>query len=62
VLLPAAGPRIVLCADGLATLRADNGDTLKLARGESCFIPAADGDLHAAGPARIFLAAPGGLG
>src|SRR5579872_1656337 len=62
VLLPAAGPRIVLCTDGLATLRADSGDTLKLARGESCFIPAADGDLHAAGPARIFLAAPGGLG
>ena len=28
-------------------------------RGESCFIPAADGPLHAAGPARLFLASPG---
>jgi mannose-6-phosphate isomerase len=61
VLLPAAGPRIVLCTDGLATLRAASGDTLKLARGESCFIAAADGPLHAAGPARLFLAAPGSL-
>src|SRR5579859_5418046 len=62
VLLPAAGPRIALCTDGLATLRAASGDTLKLARGESCFIAAADGPLHAAGPARLFLAAPGALG
>src|SRR5271169_645916 len=60
--LPAAGPRIALCTAGAATLRADTGETLKLPRGESCFIPAADGPLHAYGPARLFLAAPGALG
>ena len=57
--LPAAGPRIALCTDGAATLRTDDGETVKLPRGESCFIPAADGPLHASGPARLFLAAPG---
>jgi len=57
--LPAAGPRIALCTAGAATLRADTGETLKLPRGESCFIPAADGPLHARGPARLFLATPG---
>ena len=60
--LPAAGPRIALCTDGAATLRTDDGETVKLPRGESCFIPAADGPLHACGPARLFLAAPGALG
>lgn len=62
VTLPAAGPRIALCTDGAATLRTDSGETVKLARGESSFIPAADGPLHACGPARLFLAAPGALG
>ena len=57
--MPAAGPRIALCTAGAATLRAESGETVKLLRGESCFIPAADGPLHAAGPARLFLAAPG---
>jgi mannose-6-phosphate isomerase len=56
---PAAGPRIALCTDGAATLRADTGETLELPRGQSCFIPAADGPLHARGPARLVLAAPG---
>ncbi|HJY96128.1 MAG TPA: mannose-6-phosphate isomerase, class I, partial [Streptosporangiaceae bacterium] len=60
--LPAAGPRIALCTVGAATLRTDSGETVKLARGESCFIPAADGPLRACGPARLFLAAPGALG
>jgi mannose-6-phosphate isomerase len=60
--LPAAGPRIALCTVGTATLHTESGETAKLARGESCFIPAADGPLHACGPARIFLAAPGPLG
>lgn len=59
VLLPAAGPRIALCTDGAATLHAEAGDTLRLSRGESCFIPAADGPVRARGPARLFLAAPG---
>jgi mannose-6-phosphate isomerase len=57
--LPAAGPRIALCTDGAATLRTESGETVKLPRGDSCFIPAADGPLQAAGPARLFLAAPG---
>jgi mannose-6-phosphate isomerase len=62
VTLPAAGPRIALCTGGAATLRTDSGEAVKLSRGESCFIPAADGPLHASGPARLFLAAPGALG
>jgi len=59
VILPGAGPRIVLCTDGTAALRTESDQAVKLARGESCFVSAADGPLHAAGPARLFLAAPG---
>ena len=59
--LPAAGPRIALCTDGAATLRTGSGETVKLPRGDSCFIPAADGPLRAAGPARLFLASPGNI-
>jgi mannose-6-phosphate isomerase len=59
VALPGAGPRIVLCTDGAALLRDQAGETVKLARGESCFVSAADGPLHASGPAHLFLAAPG---
>jgi mannose-6-phosphate isomerase len=59
VALPADGPRIALCTAGTATLRTGPGETVKLPRGESCFIPAADGPLHARGPARLFLASPG---
>src|SRR6516162_6022507 len=59
VTLPGAGPRIVLCTDGAAALAAESGESAKLARGESCFVSAADGSLSAAGPARLFLAAPG---
>jgi mannose-6-phosphate isomerase len=57
--LPGSGPRIALCTDGAATLRSESGEAVKLARGESCFVSAADGGVRAAGPARIFLAAPG---
>jgi mannose-6-phosphate isomerase len=60
--MPAAGPRIALCTAGVATLRTESSETVKLLRGESCFIPAADGPLHAHGPAHLFLAAPGALG
>ena len=62
VLLPATGPRVALCTVGAATLQAEAGDTLELSRGESCFIPAADGPVRARGPARLFLAAPGIFG
>jgi mannose-6-phosphate isomerase len=59
VTLPPAGPRIALCTDGAATLCTASAEPVKLARGESCFVAAADGPLRAAGPARLFLAAPG---
>jgi mannose-6-phosphate isomerase len=59
VTLPgAAGPRILLCTDGAVVLRADSG-TLKVARGESAYLPAADGPVRAAGPASVFIAATG---
>jgi mannose-6-phosphate isomerase len=57
--LPAAGPRIALCTEGAATLRSEAGQAVKLARGESCFVSAADGAVRGCGPARLFLAAPG---
>jgi len=57
--LPGEGPRIVLCLDGDALLRAASGETLQLTRGDSCFIPFADASVRAAGHARLILAAPG---
>jgi mannose-6-phosphate isomerase len=57
VTLSPAGPRIALCTDGAAVLRAGSGETATLARGESCFVSAADGPLSALGPARLFMAA-----
>jgi mannose-6-phosphate isomerase len=62
VTLPGAGPRIVLCTTGSALLRIGSGEAVKLARGESCFVSAADGPLQASAadaPAHLFLAAPG---
>jgi mannose-6-phosphate isomerase len=60
--LPGTGPRILLCLDGACSLRAASGSTLDLTRGDSCFIPFADGPVHASGSARLVLAAPGDLG
>ena len=59
--LPGTGPRILLCLDGACSLRAASGSTLDLTRGDSCFIPFADGPVHATGPARLALATPGDL-
>ena len=59
VTLPGAGPRIVLCATGTALLRRGSGETIELARGESCFVSAADGPLRVSGPAHLFSATPG---
>ena len=59
IILPGAGPRIVLCTDGTAALRSQSDQAVKLPRGESCFVSAADGPLQATGPAHLFLAAPG---
>ncbi|HWG02035.1 MAG TPA: mannose-6-phosphate isomerase, class I [Trebonia sp.] len=58
--LPAAGgPRLVLCTEGTVTMENTAGTALKLARGESCFVSAADGAVTATGPAVIFVAATG---
>jgi mannose-6-phosphate isomerase len=57
--LPGTGPTILLCLDGTCTLRAASGQELDLARGDSCFIPFADGPLHATGSARLVQATPG---
>jgi mannose-6-phosphate isomerase len=57
--LPGAGPRILLCLDGACSLHAASGQELTLTRGGSCFIPFADGPVHATGSARLALATPG---
>lgn len=58
-LLPGAGgARIVLCVDGAGFLRAGQA-TLKVTRGESCFVSASDGPVTASGPAALFIAANG---
>ena len=59
VTLPGAGPRIILCTDGAALLRGRSGGPVKVGRGESCFVSAADGPVRGTGPARVFLASPG---
>jgi mannose-6-phosphate isomerase len=59
VALPGGGgPRIVLCTEGAAVLRAESG-TLKLARGESCYLSAQDAAVTASGPASLFVAGSG---
>jgi mannose-6-phosphate isomerase len=58
VTLPGGGARIVLCVDGIGTLRASSG-TLKVARGESCYLSAADGAVTVSGPATAFIAGSG---
>jgi mannose-6-phosphate isomerase len=59
IALPGPGPRILLCLDGACTLRSETGQELGLTRGDSCFIPFADGPVHATGHARLALATPG---
>jgi mannose-6-phosphate isomerase len=59
VTLPGSGgARIVLCVDGAGTLRASSG-ALKVAKGESCYLSAADGAVTATGPAALFIAGDG---
>jgi mannose-6-phosphate isomerase len=57
--LPDAGPRIVLCIEGTGELRNRAGEAVKLGRGESCFVSAADGAVTAAGQGAAFVAASG---
>jgi mannose-6-phosphate isomerase len=59
---PAGGARVVLCTEGAAVLHgsgAVRGDGLKIGRGESCYLSAADGAVTATGPAVLFIAATG---
>jgi mannose-6-phosphate isomerase len=59
VALPGDGPRLVLCAEGTLFLRDAAGATLKVGRGESCFLSAADQAVTARGPAEAFIATVG---
>jgi mannose-6-phosphate isomerase len=60
VALPGAGgARVVLCTEGTARLRAAGNGALKIGRGESGYVSAADGEVTAAGPATLFIAASG---
>jgi mannose-6-phosphate isomerase len=59
VTLPGGGgPRIVLCTEGAGLLRAGPG-TLRLARGESCYLSAAEETVTGSGPASLFIAGCG---
>lgn len=53
--LPETGPRIALCLRGGATL-ATGTEKLDLARGESAFVPAADGPLAVSGGGTVVVA------
>jgi mannose-6-phosphate isomerase len=59
VALPGGAARVVLCTDGTVQLRAAAGGALKIARGESGYISAADGEATATGPGTLFIAASG---
>jgi mannose-6-phosphate isomerase len=59
VALPGDGARLVLCVEGTVTLRGAAGGTLKVTRGEACFLSAADAGVTAAGPGVVFLATCG---
>jgi len=54
----AGGPRIMLCTEGSAVLRASDRD-LTVQRGESCYLSATDGPVTAVGPATVFIATTG---
>jgi mannose-6-phosphate isomerase len=59
VALPGSGcARLVLCTQGTGALRAGSGE-LKVGKGESCYLSAADGAVTASGPAALFIAGNG---
>jgi mannose-6-phosphate isomerase len=59
VALPGGGcARVALCTEGTAALRASSG-ALKVAKGESAYLPARDGAVTASGPAVLFIAGTG---
>ncbi|RCV49558.1 mannose-6-phosphate isomerase, class I [Marinitenerispora sediminis] len=57
--LPGGLPAIVLVLDGTAELRTEAGERLPLARGESAFVPAADGPVTVEGAAHLVAATVG---
>jgi mannose-6-phosphate isomerase len=73
IALPGGGARLVLCTQGTVTLcsagtvaaprdsagKSRDAGALKIGRGESCFVSAADGTVTASGPAVIYTAACG---
>jgi mannose-6-phosphate isomerase len=59
ITLPVEGcARLVLCVQGTGALRANSGE-LKIGKGESCYLSAADGAVTASGPAVLFIAGTG---
>ena len=59
VTLPGGGcARVVLCSEGAGALHAAAG-ALKVAKGESCYLPAGDGAVTASGSAVLFIAGGG---
>ena len=54
--LPGRGPRILLCLDGEVRIATSGDGVLRLARGQSAFVPAADGRLTVRGRGRIVQA------
>lgn len=51
--VPGAGPRILLCLTGEVTIRTAVGGSETLARGQSVFVPAADGAVTAVGAGTV---------
>jgi mannose-6-phosphate isomerase len=58
VTLPGGGARVLLCVEGVAALSSGSG-ALKVAKGESCYLSAADGAVTASGPGTVFIAGSG---
>lgn len=54
--LPGRGPRILLCLDGRLAIRSAGGSELVLERGDSAFVPAADGELSVTGRGTVVQA------
>jgi mannose-6-phosphate isomerase len=59
VTLPGEGPRLVLCVAGALHLRDAAGSSLRLSRGEACFVPFSDKTIPVFGPATAFIATVG---
>jgi mannose-6-phosphate isomerase len=59
--VPGDGPRVLLCVEGSAVVRASDsdGETLLLDQGASCYVSAADGDVIVTGTGTIFQASAG---